>query len=120
MITQLFNWRTALALVAIAIVTGTVFYSSYLSQKIAVAERDRVDVWVQALKTRAEAREQVALDLTNVITSTNTDIPIIETDENDNPSGQSFNLDTMSIKADTNYLRNKVKEFKRQNDPIVV
>ncbi|MEO6721969.1 MAG: HAMP domain-containing sensor histidine kinase [Ferruginibacter sp.] len=120
MITQLFNWRTALALIAIAIVTGTIFYSGYLSRKIAHAEREKVDVWVQSLKTRAEATEQVALDLTNIITSTNTDIPIIETDEKDNPSGQSFNLDTLKIKADTGYLRSKVKEFKSQNDPIVV
>ena len=79
-----------------------------------------MDVWVQSLKTRAEATEQVALDLTNVITSKNNSIPIIETDEYDNPSGQGLNLDTIEIKSDTNYLRRKVKEFKRQNDAIIV
>jgi signal transduction histidine kinase len=120
MITQLFNWRTALAMVAIAIVTGTVFYSNYLSDKIAGDEREKVDVWVQSLKTRAEATEQVALDLTNAITSRNTSIPIIETDEYDNPSGQGLNLDTVELKRDTGYLRRKVKEFKGQNDAIVV
>ena len=120
MITQLFNWRTALAVVAIAIVTGTVFYSNYLSKKIAADEREKVDVWVQSLKTRAQATEQVALDLTNAITSRNTTIPIIETDEHDNPSGQGLNLDTLEIKRDTGYLRRKVKEFKRQNDAIIV
>ncbi len=120
MITQLFNWRTALAMVAIAIVTGTVFYSNYLSKKIAADEREKVDVWVQSLKTRAKATEQVALDLTNAITTRNTTIPIIETDEYDNPSGQGLNLDTMELKRDTGYLRKKVKEFKSQNDAIVV
>ncbi len=120
MITQLFNWRTTLALIAIAIVTGTIFYSGYLSKKIAYAEREKVDVWVQSLKTRAATTEQAALDLTNVITSQNTDIPIIETDENDNPSGQGLNLDTLQIKKDSGYLRRKVKEFKSQNDAIVV
>ncbi|MEO5892455.1 MAG: HAMP domain-containing sensor histidine kinase [Ferruginibacter sp.] len=120
MITQLFNWRTALAIVAIAIVTGTIFYSNYLSKKIAEDEREKVDVWVQSLKTRAEATEQVALDLTNAITSRNTSIPIIETDEHDNPSGQGLNLDTLELKRDSGYLRKKVKEFKSQNDAIVV
>ncbi|MCW3093094.1 MAG: sensor histidine kinase [Ferruginibacter sp.] len=120
MITQLFNWRTGLAIVAIAIVTGTIFYSNYLSEKIALDEREKVDVWVQSLKTRAEATEQVSLDLTNSITSHNTTIPIIETDEHDNPSGQVLNLDTTEIKNDTNFLRRKVKEFKRQNDAIIV
>jgi len=120
MMTQLFNWRTALAIVAIAIVSGTVFYSNYLSQKIAADEREKVAVWVQSLKTRAEATEQVALDLTTVITSKNKTIPIIETDEHDNPSGQALNLDTFQLKRDTGYLRKKVAEFKKQNDAIIV
>jgi len=120
MFTQLFNWRTALAFVAIAIVTGTIFYSSYLSKKIARDEREKVDVWVQSLKTRAVVNEQAALDLTNTIASHNTDIPIIETDENDNPSGQGLNLDSNEIKKDSGYLRRLVKEFKNLNDPITV
>ena len=120
MITQLFNWRTALGLFAVAIVTGTVFYSSYISKKIAADEREKVDVWVQSLKTRAEATEQVALDLTNAITSRNTTIPIIETDEHDNPSGQVLNLDTINQKMDSGYLRKKIQEFKSQNDAIIV
>jgi hypothetical protein len=98
MFTQLFNWRTGLALVAIAIVTGTIFYSNYLAKKIERDEREKVDVWVQSLKTRATANEQSAIDLTNIITSHNTDIPIIETDEKDNPSGEMLNLDTLLVK----------------------
>jgi signal transduction histidine kinase len=120
MFTQLFNWRTVLALIAIAIVSGTVFYSSYLSKKIAHDEREKVDVWVQSLKTRAVVNEQAALDLTNTIATHNTDIPIIETDENDNPSGQGLNLDSNGIKKDTGYLRKLLQEFKELNDPITV
>jgi signal transduction histidine kinase len=120
MLTQFFNWRTALAIIAIAIVTGTVFYSDYLSKKIAADEREKVAVWVQSLKTRAAANDQAALDLTNAITSHNTSIPIIETDEQDNPSGQLLNIDTAALKKDSNFLRKKVREFKSQNDAIIV
>ena len=120
MLTPLFNWRTALAMIAIAIVTGTVFYSNYLSKKIAADEREKVAVWVQSLKTRAAVNDQAALDLTNAITSHNTTIPIIETDEHDNPSGQLLNIDTAALKKDSNFLRKKVKEFKSQNDAIIV
>ena len=120
MLTPLFNWRTALAMIAIAIVTGTVFYSNYLSKKIAANEREKVAVWVQSLKTRAAVNDQAALDLTNAITSHNTTIPIIETDEQDNPSGQLLNIDTAALKKDSNFLRKKVKEFKTQNDAIIV
>jgi signal transduction histidine kinase len=120
MVRQLLNWRVGLALLAVAIVTGTIFYSNFLAKKIAVEERKKVNVWVQSLKTRATATEQSALNLTNIITSENTDIPIIETDENDNPSGEGLNLDTLLIKSDTNYLTEKVAEFKKQHEPITV
>jgi signal transduction histidine kinase len=120
MIRQLFNWRTSIALIALAIVTGTIFYSNFLAKKIAEEERKKVNVWVQALKTRAVATEPSALDLTNTITSENTDIPIIETDEYDRPIGLGLNLDTLRIKSDTNYLKKKVTEFKNQHEPILV
>lgn len=120
MLNQLFNWRTSLAIIAIAIVTGTVFYSNYLSKKIAADEREKVAVWVQSLKTRAAVTDQASLDLTNAITSHNTTIPIIETDEQDNPSGQVLNIDTALLKIDRNFLRIKVQEFKSQNDAIIV
>lgn len=120
MFSNLFNWRSALAIVAIAIVTGTIFYSQYISKKLAADERKKVNVWVQSLKTRATSTEESALALTNIITSENTDIPIIETDENDNPSGAWLNLDTNLIKADSNYLRKKIRQFKNENDAILV
>ncbi len=120
MFTNLFNWRTALGIVAIAIVSGTIFYSNYLAKKIAHDEREKVDVWVQSLKTRAITTDQSSLDLTNIITSHNTDIPIIETDEMGNPSGEGLNLDSNAIKNDTSYLRQKVQEFKQLHEELRV
>jgi signal transduction histidine kinase len=118
MFRQLFSWRIGLALIAIIIVSGTVFYSQYLARKIAVDERNKVSVWVQSLKTRATTTDESAINLTNVITSENKDIPIIETDENDNPSGQGLNLDSSSLKEDTDYLREKVAAFKTEHEGI--
>lgn len=120
MVGQFLNFRTWLALIAVAIVTGTIFYSNYLAKKIAVEERRKVNVWVQALKTRAETTEKASLDLTNIITSENTDIPIIETDEHDKPSGEGLNLDTLLEKIDSGYLRKKLAEFKKEHDPITI
>ena len=117
---QLFNFRTWLAVIAVAIVTGTIFYSNFLAKKIAAEERQKVNVWVQALKTRAETTERSSLDLTNIITSENKDIPIIETDEKDKPSGEVLNLDSSLVKKDSNYVRKKLAEFKKQHDPITI
>src|SRR5882672_210858 len=102
MVRQLLNWRTALAFVAIAIVTGTIFYSNYLAKKIAADERKKVNVWVQSLKTRASSSEPSAIELTNIITSENKEIPIIAADEKDNPLGPNdySNLDSNKVNAD--------------------
>ena len=120
MFSQLFNWRTVLGIIAIAIVSGTIFYSNYLAKKIARSEREKVDVWVQSLKTRATVSEQAAIDLTNTIAAHNTDIPIIETDEMDNPSGEVLNLEPVKLKKDTGYLIEKIREFKSLHEPITV
>lgn len=122
MVRQFLNWRSALALVAIAIVTGTVFYSNYLAKKIAADERTKVNVWVQSLKTLGNTTDPSALALTNIITSQNKEIPIIGTNEKDEPLGPNdySNLDSTKVKADSNYLRNKVKEFKNQHEPITI
>ncbi|MEY2916848.1 MAG: hypothetical protein RIS73_562 [Bacteroidota bacterium] len=122
MLSQLLNWRTALAVIAIAIVMGTAFYSNYLSKKIAADERKKVNVWVQALKTRGNTSEPSAIELTNSITTENTEIPIIGTDEINNPLGPNdySNLDSNKVKSDSNYLKNKIREFKNQHEPITV
>jgi len=129
MFTQIFNWRTGLALVAIAIVTGTIFYSNYLSKKIAADERRKISAYAEALKTSARIGaavelspgELAALELINKITTENKDIPIIETDESDNPSKDGWvNLDSNLVKSDSNYLREKIKDFKSQHEVITV
>lgn len=120
MIPKLISWRIGLALVAVIIVIGTIFYSNSIAKKIAAEERRKVNVWVQALKTRAETSEQSALDLTSVITSENTDIPIVETDENDIPLGQGLNLDTALIRSDSLYLKRKVAQFKKEHEPVFI
>jgi uncharacterized membrane protein affecting hemolysin expression len=71
MFSQFINWRTTLAVIAIAIVTGTIFYSNYLSKKIASDERRKVNIWAESLKTRSTTTDQSALNLTNIITNEN-------------------------------------------------
>ena len=50
MFRQFFNWRTVLAIAAILIVSGTIFYSQYLAQKIAAEEQQKVEQWLAASK----------------------------------------------------------------------
>ena len=117
MFQQLFNWRALLALIAILIVTGTIFYSRYLAQKIANEERQKVEQWIEAGKFVINSPSDADTKLALMILRENSDVPIIETDERDSITSH-VNIDTAAIAKDSTYLRKKLKEFKSQNKPI--
>ncbi|MGH2553113.1 MAG: sensor histidine kinase [Chitinophagaceae bacterium] len=119
MIRQIFNWRTCLALIAIGIVVATIFYSRYVSHKIEKEELARVLAFGESLKIKATTDDQNVLEYTNRIVRENKDIPIIETDEKDNPSGNQVNLDSLKIANDSGYLRKMVKRFSAR-PPVIV
>lgn len=120
MFQQILNWRTGLAAIAILIVSGTIFYSQYVSRKIAREERARVTAFGESLKIKALSEDPNVLFFTNKIAGDNVDIPIIETDEADNPSGQYVNLDSGKVVKDTAYLRTMVRKFAAGNPPVLV
>jgi K+-sensing histidine kinase KdpD len=121
MIQQWLNGKTLLFLIAAAIVTGTVFYSSYLAKKIAADEKKKVEIWVEAQHTILNVTDEVNLNLAARISSENTEIPIIETNENDSiNTGNCVNLDSVKIKSNPNYLKEKLAEFKKDHEPIII
>lgn len=120
MIKQWFNWRTILTLFAISIVSGTIFYSNYLSRKIAAEETKKIATWVEAQRTMIYSSDQASLNLAIRISTENDDIPIIETDEKDSITNSYRNLDSGEVKSDENYLQKKLKDFKQLHQPIVL
>lgn len=119
MFRQLFNLRSALTLIAIAIVIGTIFYSNFLSKKIEADEREKISQWIEANKFIATAPQNADITLASEIQQKNTSIPIIWTNENDSII-DSRNLDSFEIKSSRNFLQKKLKEFKSAHPPIVV
>jgi len=119
MLGQYFNWRTLLAIIAIGIVTGTIFYSNYLADKIAVDERLKVEQWVEAGKFLIMAPVDADTKLPSLIRNEQKSIPIIETDEKDSIVSY-INIDSAKIANDPDYLSSKLKEFKGQNQPIIL
>ena len=107
-------------MIAVAIVSGTIFYSSYLAKKIAADEKQRVELWVEAQRTIADTNSAINLTLAVKISSENKDIPIIEvlSGEKDSITNNYLNLDTNKVKSDRNYLLKKLEEFKKQHQPI--
>jgi len=117
MFQQLLNWRTGLAIVAILIVSGTVFYSQYLARKIARDERQKVEQWVDAGKSLLDPNI-ADTKLASKIILDNHDIPIIATNEKDSITG-FVNLDSARAKDNANYLVEKLKKLKSINSPII-
>ena len=118
MIQQWINWRSFLALIAILIVSGTIFYSNYLSKKIAKEEKQKVELWVAAQRTILNSTAETDLTLASSISTQNDDIPIIETNEKDSITNNYLNIDSSEIASNKNFLHDKLEEFKQLHPPI--
>lgn len=111
MFRQIINWRTGLALVAIMIVSGTIFYSQYLAKKIAKDEKQKVVQWVEANQFVINANSDVDITLASKIITENNTIPIIETNEKDSIT-DFRNLDSAKSANNIAYVENKIRQFK--------
>jgi len=118
MIRSLLNWRSLLALVAIVIVSATIFYSQYLARKIAMDERQKVATWVEASKA-VISNPSMDLKLPNLIRNGQQSIPIIETNEQDSIL-EFINLDSGKAARDKNYLYRQLKKFRAENKPLEI
>ncbi|MBK8139571.1 MAG: HAMP domain-containing histidine kinase [Chitinophagaceae bacterium] len=117
MFRQILNWRTLLALVAIIIVSGTIFYSQYLAKKIAREERQKVEQWVEAGKFLINAPINADITFASRIVTENKSIPIIETNEKDSITNY-INLDSAQVAKNSNYVEQKLRQFKSQNKAV--
>ena len=117
MFNSLLNWRTVLAVIAIAIVTGTVFYSNHLAKKIAAEEKIKIEQWVDASKDIANINNSSNL-ASRIFTENSKDIPMIQTNEQDSIMDHR-NLDSVEIIRNRSYLADKLDEFKKLNQPII-
>ena len=121
MLPQWVNWRTILICIAIALVSGTIFYSQYVSGKIAREERKNVEAWVEAQRTILNSSDSASINLATKISTENNQIPIIETNEKDSITGNYLNLDTVKVKTEKGYLEDKLADFKRyHHQPIIL
>ncbi|HEU4859376.1 MAG TPA: HAMP domain-containing sensor histidine kinase [Chitinophagaceae bacterium] len=119
MFQQIINWRVLVAIIAILIVSGTIVYSRYLANKIAIEEKQKVEEWVAAGRFLMESSSEADTRLPfKIIQNNENDVPIIETNEKDSII-QFINLDSLKIAKDPSYLNKKLRSFKSQNEPIV-
>ncbi|MEO5942258.1 MAG: HAMP domain-containing sensor histidine kinase [Ferruginibacter sp.] len=118
MFSQLLSWRSSLALIAITIVTASIFYSNFLAKKIAVDEKQKIEQWVEAVNETNNVNTSSTILSSKVLTENNKDIPMIVVTEKDSILDH-YNLDSFKIAENKNYLNEKLKEYKTSNAPII-
>ncbi len=106
-----------MALVAILIVSGTIFYSQYLARKIARDEKQKVEQWVRAGQSLINSAENSDTRLATFIMTENKSIPIIWTNEKDSIIDH-INLDSAKAAKDQAYVQKKLKQFKSLHAPV--
>lgn len=118
MFSTLFNWRTILALIAIAIICVSVFFSNFLAKKIANEEKQKIEQWVEAVNETNNLNTTSTILSSKVLTENNRDIPMIAVTETDSILDH-YNLDSIQLATEKNYIQRKLLEFKNANAPII-
>lgn len=118
MVFPFLNWRTLLTLAAIVIVTLSIFFSQYLSRKIAREEKVKIEQWVEALKDINNPNISDTRLASQILMENSKDIPMIAVTEKGVVLDHR-NIDSLRAEQDAQYVDEKLREFKSQNEPVI-
>lgn len=104
--------------VAIGIAIASVLVSDSLIKDLAREERQKIEVWNEATRVMTSENPGLNMNLILKIIQGNTSIPVILCNETD--SVVSYNNIEIPGKNAGEFMRNKVKELKGKNPPIVI
>lgn len=114
------GWTFLFILVAAGIIISSVVVSNSFSAKLAEEERNRIEIWAEAtrvLTTDSQDEMQSMNVIARIITS-NTSIPILLCDENDQVEDHR-NI-RVPEKNKEEFLQKKVEELKAKNPPMII
>ncbi|MFC5048746.1 hypothetical protein [Aquimarina hainanensis] len=115
------NFASYFIIVAVLVITGLVLWNTSLFfQKLKDDERIKMQVWAQAQKAFNSDLMDDYLDLTIIINKSNTTIPIIITDENDNIDPTLCANLPDGVNEDSEKLKEYLEELKSENDPMTI
>jgi signal transduction histidine kinase len=118
MIRPVFDWKSIFTLLAVAMVTVTIFYSRYLAGRIASEERRKIEEWADAQRYIAHATPEQDILFASLLVAGQTSIPVIETDERDSITG-FHNIENATLPNDSTRLRRLLQEFAEAHPPII-
>ncbi len=114
-----FNWKTYFIVIALAIVSATLYYTNLLAGRLAEDEKRKVEQYVQGLNVLSQTSDPIAIEYILELSAQNKTIPIILTDEQNNILDYK-NLDSLSLVSNKKYLAEKLDLFRKEHDSLVV
>lgn len=114
-----FNWKTYFIVIALAIVSATLYYTNLLAGRLAEDEKRKVEQYVQGLNVLSQTSDPIAIEYILELSAQNKTIPIILTDEQNNILDYK-NLDSLSLANNKKYLAEKLDLFRKEHDSLVV
>ena len=114
---QYLNWKTYLIIIAMCIVSASLYYTNQLAGKLAIEEKKKVELLVEGIKTLSKATNDQDLAFVSGVITQNTTIPLIIADSKNNIIDYR-NIDTTGVKDIKKFLNEKIVEFKDKHAPI--
>lgn len=119
---RLFRSRTffkyVFILVAIGIAISFLMVSNYMAKEMAKEERQKIELWADAVKLVSNNDSDSDLDLVLKILSSNKTIPVILCDEEQNVL-LTANLDIPEDDS-ISFYNEKINEYQKRNTPILI
>lgn len=114
---QYLNWKTALVLIALAIVVATLLYTNRLAAQLAIEERKNVAQLAEGIRTISMSTNDAEISFATNIIVQNKTIPMVMVDEK-GEIVDYMNVDTARVKNLPNFLQDKRREFQSINAAI--
>lgn len=113
------RWKQLLIVIALLIGVGSLLYTNQLVNRLAVQERDKVELWAKGTKFLANSSE-MNTDLSFVfeVVKSNSTIPLILTDGEENIISLRNYDEELSL--DTVYQKNQLRKIRGRNAPIEI
>lgn len=104
--------------IAVVLAVSFLVISNRMYNEMSKEERQKIELWAKAVQMVASGDDNTELDLTLSILSGNKTIPVILCDEAD-VVRMSVNIDIPEGDT-TAFLKEKIKAFKKNNQPIIL
>jgi len=115
---QYINWKTYLIVIALLIVSASLFYTNRLARRLAIEEKKKVEQVVEGIKMMNLAKDNQDLSFISNFVVGDTTVPFILTDAKDSIKSCK-NIDTSHARNGRELLREKLAEYKSKHAPIV-